>query len=98
MIKHTDTPWKINAGDDCPTVCFVGDVKIVAAKLRGYDLHENDEIDAAFIVRAVNAHDDLVEALRSIVERSNIDPLGTGKVMDMRRIATEALAKHGDAA
>lgn len=46
--------------------------------------------------RAERAEARLAEALKAldaIVERSNNDPLGTSKVIDMRRIAQDALAK-----
>lgn len=43
------------------------------------------DANAAFIVKAANAHDDLVEALRAIAS-------GTSET-DMRRCAKEAIAK-----
>lgn len=49
--------------------------------------------NAAFIVHAVNCHDELVAALFKIVERSHADHIGTSKVIDMRKIALSAIAK-----
>ena len=47
------------------------------------------------IVKCVNMHDELVEALKDIIDRSYNDPLGTSKVLDMRKIAEKALKKAG---
>lgn len=54
-----------------------------------------DEANAAHIVKCVNMHDDLVGALKKIIDRSHNDPLGTSKVIDMRKIAEKALKKAG---
>jgi len=65
---HTPTPWKIGAA---------GDICHGAGGWNGVPLHTgwvedawiNDETakaNAAFIVRAVNSHDKLVEALRLV--------------------------------
>lgn len=61
------------------------------------DAEDGIDVDAtlAAIARRYNAHDELLAGLREIVERSHTDPLGTSKVIDMRKIAEDLLAKHG---
>jgi hypothetical protein len=58
--QHTPTPWSIS---DLKTI--EGDSMVCAGEGHGYGLVASVTIpqDAAFIVRAVNAHDDLVKAL-----------------------------------
>ena len=61
MSAHTPTPW---FSDE--TLIFVPDLN---NDLAGIDIAEAKRAaDAAFIVRACNAHDDLVAALRRAVE------------------------------
>jgi len=77
-MSHTRTPWKaINIGEmpraevnaiTEPTVCVCGDFLIVVDGSRGYDNHEEDSNDASFIVKACNAHDELVAALKAIAD------------------------------
>lgn len=78
--QHTATPWQqdedwIVSGDGNP----------VAAA------HMNAEANAAFIVRACNAHDDLVRALRHAVEAFEADNDKSWYVAEARA----ALAKAG---
>lgn len=58
MTKHTDTPWKFNPFK----------LTVVSKKDGTICMMEGDEgvleANAAFIVMACNAHDELVEALR----------------------------------
>ena len=60
-IKHTPTPWRLgrNGTDYC---VFFGDEKFVA-DCEASDTDE-DRANAAFIVRAVNSHQALVDALK----------------------------------
>lgn len=82
-IKHTPTPWAYEAvGDipgrdpkasDRPTVCYVGDYRIVRDEASRYDDHADDKDDAAFIVTACNCHADLQaenERLREALAKS----------------------------
>lgn len=79
--KHTPTPWVLPEGyDTVGLICgeipirASGDeytaptVAIVKAKEGRRVLSNNIVADAAFIVRACNAHDDLVEALVQVRE------------------------------
>jgi hypothetical protein len=75
MAEHTKTPWKIagavhiySPGEGGGNVCSMSDPRV--STVVGYtdvalDSKDADEAyaNAAFIVRCVNAHDDLVSAL-----------------------------------
>jgi hypothetical protein len=52
-VGHTPTPWRASSSDP----------KAIRRKTRFIGATEREE-DTAFIVRAVNAHDDLVAALK----------------------------------
>ncbi len=76
-IKHTATPWKIRKDSFSDRLEIESSDGLAAiAKLIGYGdatttprvakTHEEYAANAAFIVRAVNAHDALVNALRRI--------------------------------
>lgn len=65
QVKHTPLPWSVvltdhpDNGDDCWGIdAESGSV--------GFCEGPNDEANAAFIVRAVNCHDDLVAALNQV--------------------------------
>lgn len=60
-VKHTPLPWKQNN---------VGDV--VSGKTVILETYDNqDEANAAFIVRACNAHYALIEALEGLLKEMN---------------------------
>jgi hypothetical protein len=94
--KHTPTPWRASKARKSSNfgayVAFVQtvDPASVLAKVSGgpTDDREVAEANAAFIVRAVNAHDDLVKALR----RALADELGD----NWQAAARAALSKAGE--
>lgn len=64
-ISHTPLPWSIDKTDQLTMI--VDSKKDVVAALSTIDLKgrpEEEMANAAFIVKAVNSHDALVEALR----------------------------------
>lgn len=63
MSKHTAGEWGIGPVMDESFVIIEVGGTFVAQTVGG-----NDEANAEFIVRACNAHDDLLEALKAIVE------------------------------
>ena len=63
MNKHTPTPWKVDGNSDV----FSGDPSKGTRKDIACIQSDNYAEDAEFIVRACNAHDDLLEALERIV-------------------------------
>jgi hypothetical protein len=77
--KHTPTPWKVN---DCRDSGWM-DNAIYIAKDSGENLarvykdYGNVEANAAFIVRAVNAHDELVAKLSAVQSILNSLTIGT---------------------
>ena len=72
-MEHTKTPWNIeNESFNEPEYkAIVGDGEVVAR-----DIHQ---IDAAFIVKAVNNHYQLLDALKDIVQTASQDTLEAGK-------------------
>ena len=73
-MSHTPTPWNIDNTDyGAPLIraktCWMKGSRDVAKVLYHYG-SEDPEVDqnAAFIVRACNAHEELVEALRGMLE------------------------------
>ena len=102
--EHTATPWikqyvatqDGKGGTKRFFVCGGSDHSIIVATLKGWD--GDDEANAAFIVQAVNAHDELVEALKEIAEgrgRFDFDHLKhcANTVDNMKDLALKALAK-----
>jgi len=69
--EHTPTPWSMGKGYKSPVCCLSSIVSdkgnqdefIVAYVNGGHDTVSECGANSAFIVRAVNAHDALVEAL-----------------------------------
>lgn len=91
--KHTPTPWKIeNWHGDTQIIGPEG--SLICIDTTYYPVAPSEE-DMAHIVKCVNMHDELVEALKDIIDRSHNDPLGTSKVLDMRKIAEKTLKKAG---
>jgi hypothetical protein len=66
--KHTPTPWH-RAGD-----YIVSEDEIAVAEITNPCLaSQTEDANAAFIVRAVNAHEALVRALRELIEAAEED-------------------------
>lgn len=88
---HTPLPWKV---EDC---CIWGgsNFQDYVAYIRTGLAKETSEANGEMIVKAVNSHEELLEALRSIasaigtVER-NVEPCGLGNI---RRVALAAIKK-----
>ena len=68
--KHTPTPWTVLDGLSYPEP-FTG-----IAGGNGRDPVPLNEINAAFIVRACNAHDDLVAALQTLLQSASATKAG----------------------
>lgn len=93
MADHTPTPWEV----------FDNGRLLVIAPGAGWSVfeieasHQPDrpthEANAAFIVRAVNAHDDLVKALRTIVDGASADVSDTAIVIGSDAKAALAFAR-----
>lgn len=84
MAEHTPTPWRV--GSLAPQGIGVwarqGPINVQPAIAAGLD-------DAAFIVRAVNAHDALVEALADLRTRFRAALIQIGSDAEFADIAVE---------
>ncbi len=96
--KHTPTPWKYHetftAGEPQGFVISAGALNI--CQLFTGDNQADEEADAAFIVRACNAHDEMVAALSDAY--SHVTLLGSGQTpplsnSEMCHLLGTALAK-----
>lgn len=65
-MSHTPTPWKYDIAPDSQNAMLMEEDESVIVGLVAV---HNIEADTQFIVRAVNAHDELVAALRLMRER-----------------------------
>lgn len=108
--QHTPTPWEIGNvtyqhNFECwtKTVSAKGTRPLVGHRVAGRTEAECNA-NAAFIVRAVNAHDELVAALRfakeSIVQNRTLDEARNDHALNEAMVAVEnrisaALAKAG---
>lgn len=64
--KHTSTPWHAHKPDESNGWWYVdGEDSAIGDVCTLY--HDNAESNAAFIVKAVNCHEELLEALRDTV-------------------------------
>lgn len=79
--QHTPTPWK---HEGCEITSENGELKI-------YDEGGHTEADAAYIVRCVNMHEELVDALRKAELQLDRD-WGIGK-SPISKMVREAIAK-----
>jgi hypothetical protein len=81
---HTPTPWEVQAGDDyfITAVGYPKDVPSVVdnnldddvlVALVGNQTSDCGEANARFVVRAVNSHEALVEALQLALRESGCD-------------------------
>lgn len=76
--KHTPTPWKLESGNLwenlCSCVARVGGVAgdlgigIMAPKSPNSYSEKENKANAAFIVRAVNSHEALIEATKNLIK------------------------------
>lgn len=63
--KHTPTPWEILEDKLCIDIKGLDGLFICALADRHYD---QDKANAQFIVKAVNSHDEMVNALGDVLE------------------------------
>jgi len=95
-MKHTPTPWKINA---LFNIAGANDRPVGTTGSNGLEGWYEENIDnAKFIVKAVNCHDDLVEAIKEIVGFCYPNGLFRGEsnmagIIDIACMAKEALEK-----
>jgi hypothetical protein len=67
MSKHTPLPWTLSDNPhqkECLDI--LGSGYVVASAWAGGDMDNDYEANAEYIVRAVNSHEDLLEALKEL--------------------------------
>jgi hypothetical protein len=101
-LSHTPTPWKLEhygIGDSETQIVSYAENKgtKIIARLAPHGDFEKRESDAAFIVRAVNAHDELIAALKqareSYVYRTRHENKVVGEGDTLLSVIDAALAK-----
>lgn len=65
--RHTPTPWKVRQDDQ--QLLITGDYETIIARL---DIWKNEgkkqmEANAAFVIRAVNSHEALIESIQGLL-------------------------------
>jgi len=101
-MKHTPTPWRIGnhggeiVADSSERIFINGAIEKDSVEYYGGFLvaESISQPNAAFIVLAVNMHDELVEAVKRVVTLYGIDRTPTEMDSVMKPIA-ELLAKAG---
>lgn len=70
-MKHTPTPWIFREQGDANQFCILtkdGGGWVLGLLHNGEPLHAQQEANFRFILRACNAHDELVAALETVTE------------------------------
>jgi len=97
--KHTPTPWyqhPTDNGDDCDTNTDISggpEGHTLAHCYTGYHETYTAEANAAYIVKAVNCHEELFDALLSMVKE--LDSSGGRPSIKCQLKAKAALVKAG---
>jgi len=85
-LKHAPTPWHLASTADGYFTCIERDDRLIARC--GSSDFLQAERDAAFVVRAVNAHEELIDTLRMVIEDLQEDEYGY-----LIKMAEQAIAK-----
>lgn len=62
--SHTPTPWTLMPGDSAPRITIDGDKEWPIVPVISGPSKAHARANAAFIVKAVNCHEELLEALK----------------------------------
>jgi hypothetical protein len=83
---HTPTPWTVEEGTQPHTLAIVNDYE---SKTISVAMHDNaeDKANAAYIVRAVNSHEALLEIAK---EDRGRYPDGSGRAKELDAIIAQA--------
>ena len=98
-IKHTELPWRLwKANDDTWAICETkenGRHPYFATVSVGNMWGDEGKANAAFIVKAVNNHEKLLEALNDIISESENHGCGSDTMSEsldeVRRVAIKAI-------
>ena len=100
MAEHTPLPWESTGPSDVWPYANRGLGDIFGAWENDHKIRHQVATmvrpgDAEFIVRAVNAHDELLAALEALTEwgRTHTSPLDTNSPHDLLIAAVNAIAK-----
>ena len=88
--KHTETPWKVKGNNIdimAPDVA-IGELLVAKVTHDGHDALEV-QANAQFIIKAVNNHDALVEALQKLVLA--VDPVINSKALGLEPFFVEPI-------
>lgn len=100
MSQHTPTPWsiegKLNKHQEGLLITSRDGLSIVCEMSGGLPFYEV-EANAAFIVRAVNSHEALINALKEVSNAANVcaahDQLNASYWFAKQKIVNEAIAQ-----
>lgn len=98
-INHTPTPWHLTfVGHELEDQRWqIHDNRIAIADVTGKfgnrEVNEEQEANAEFIIRAVNAHDALILALQRIVKINGSTGGSDALIREFKAIASDALAQ-----
>lgn len=85
VSQHTPTPWKWVNG--------IGIVQDEGDKMDGYLMNAKHPANATFIVRACNAHQELVELLRTVEKFLRADTDNEENIYTLKIMVRNAIAK-----
>ncbi len=81
-MKHTPTPWRQTKGEFEIVAEIKGEKKLIAVC--------SEKANAAFIVRACNAHDELVHAAQLALDHYNGKHMGANTVTLLKKAIAKA--------
>lgn len=85
-VMHTPTPWKVDKNGPRNNIRDSEDCIIAHANT----YYKEFESNAAFIVRSVNSHEELLDKLKKMVK---VFTSGNSSQHEVRLLAIEAIAK-----
>jgi hypothetical protein len=92
-MKHTSTPWRIER-ETSNIIAGIDNKEIRVLTVNGaVDDEKIDLANAAFIVRAVNAHGELVQALREIESMAEDNRYNIESHAEIKQVASRAIDK-----
>lgn len=95
--NHTPLPWSTNDHGTPNNIDIICDDGCIANVSRWSnciaDRHSENQANAAYIVRACNAHDELVSVLHAGIALVNDPDAGEDEARAFERLARAALAK-----
>lgn len=91
---HTPTPWKVSIGDTQTIIGPDGQCTAIAHGPQGEwgKVGAEHRANAAFIVRAVNAHEELLAAARAVNQAFSRSPFTDAREDALQRLS-DAIAK-----